>query len=343
MTPQVSQAVCKESFPGVNKRLHRREALHERGSSRLRVSGNLLALAHSNDSGKQLRSRLGGGETPETLSPTADRLETSGTDISNAGANRRMGRRTALQTSRFVRALALVLFFLFPLLSIVQLRDTDAPWRQVATGIRPSVVTLVSDDGLLTMCGVVIQSRPLRVATVGQLPAGMSSLVDGEKIIWSAVLVDTEKQFTILQAETDLHGETAGASSLVHSIPAARLDLEGAGDLPTDVKAALVGARDLQAESLWVGVLRTGESPEDTALYRAHLLRHVSEVASVATSAAWAEEEQKIDSSLRGAPFVDEDGQVVALYLDRQAHRVRALPIEFVSRSLVFLHLQASQ
>ena len=47
-----------------------------------------------------------------------------------------------MQTSKFIRFLGLALFFLFPLLSVVQLRDTDGPWRQVAQQIRPSVVTL---------------------------------------------------------------------------------------------------------------------------------------------------------------------------------------------------------
>jgi hypothetical protein len=235
-----------------------------------------------------------------------------------------------------------VLFFLFPLLSIVQLRDTDGPWRKVAQDIRPSVVTLVPDDGSATTCGVIIQSRPLRVATVGVWSmGGISSVIDGARVRWSPIMVDADKQFTILQAASDMRGETEGASLLVHSVEPAKLDLGGAGEEPEDVKAALVGPGDLSVESLWVGVLRIGESPAEATLYRAHLLRHVSEVASVATTAAWAE--GQIDARLRGAPFVDERGQVVALFLSRDAHRVRALPIESVSRSLVFLHLQAAQ
>lgn len=344
MTPPVSQATCKESLPSVNDSLRSADIRPESGFLEAALSGNQLAFPDLTRSGKPHRSERATADAPPEWVPTGAAEKSSGDGSSEAGANRRLGRRTALQTSRLVKALALVLFFLFPLLSIVQLRDTDAPWRQVAQSIRPSVVTLMRSDGVSATCALVIQSRPLRIATVGALPAGgVSSIIQGEKVTWSPILVDQDKQFTILQADSDLHGETEGASSLVHAVPAARLDLQGAGQPREDVKAALVGPLELQVESLWVGILRSSEPTSEKVLYRAHLLRHVSEMAGVATSSAWAEETGQIDPSLRGAPFVDEHGQVVALYLDRDAHRVRALPIEFISRSLVFLHLQAAQ
>ena len=344
MTSAVSQATCKGLLPCVNNSLHKAHLRKQSGSSLAVVSGNLLAFWHMNVSGKSLRADHVEADTSLEQTPAEVAAHRPDARSSDSTANRRLGRRTALQTSRLIRALALVLFFLFPLLSIVQLRDTDGPWRRIAQTVRPSVITLMQEDGAASRCGVVIQSRPLRIATAGTAStSGLSSVIEGEKVSWSTILVDEDKKFTILQAHTDLHGETEGASSLVHSIPAARLDLEGAGRLPEDVKAALIGPRDLQVESLWVGVLRTPEPSAENALYRAHLLRHVPEVASVATSAAWAEEAGQIDARLQGAPFVDDQGHVVALYLDRDAHRARAVPIEFISRSLVFLHLQAAQ
>ena len=343
MTPAVSQATCKKSFPDVNESLQVEEIRPGSGFSRRFASGNQLAFTDTNVSGKPLQVGRVCGDPSREQTQTEALADPPAAEAANSGANRRLGRRTALQTSRVVRACVLVLIFLFPLLSLVQLRDTDDPWRLVAQDIRPSVVTLVREDGAGTLCGVVIQIHPLRVATVGTLAAGgIHSVIEGDKVRWSPILVDDEKQFTILQADPDQRGESEGASSFPF-IQAARLDLAGTGELREDVKAALVGPDDLSIPSLWVGVLRAPDSMTDSAMYKAHLLRQIPEVAGVATSAAWAEVDGEIDPRLRGAPFVDEQGRVVALYLDRDLRRVRAIPIEFISRSLVFLHLQAAQ
>lgn len=250
-----------------------------------------------------------------------------------------------MQASKFIRFFALALFFLFPLLSVMQLRDTDGPWRQVAEEIRPSVVTLqpASGTGILG-CGLIIQGSPLRMVTVGAPhPGKVISYLQGERVEWSPIFVDVEEQFTILQAASDLQAETAGAGSMVHTATATVLDLEGAGVLPEGVKAALVGPRTLDAEALWVGVLRSASSPSGRAQYLGSLMRRVNEVAGFATTDAWAEDSAEIASVLHGAPFVDAKGRIVGLYLGRDGHRVRALPIEQVSRSFVLLHLQAAQ
>ena len=250
-----------------------------------------------------------------------------------------------MQTSKFIRFLGLALFFLFPLLSVVQLRDTDGPWRQVAQQIRPSVVTLQQADGTGVLgCALIIQGSPLRVVTVGA-PRNekVISYVEGERVEWSPLLVDVEEQFTILQATSDLQGETAGAGSLLYSASTTVLDLEGAGHVPEGVKAVLVGPRSLDEDALWLGVLRSASSPSGRPHYTGSLMRPVTEVAGIATTDAWAEDAAEIASVLHGAPFVDADGRVVGLYLGRDGHRVRVLPIELVSRSFVLLHLQAAQ
>lgn len=249
-----------------------------------------------------------------------------------------------MQTSQFIRYFALTLVFLFPLLSVVQLRDTDGPWRQVAREIRPSVITLEHASGAGVLgCGLIIQSSPLRVVTVGDLHSyKLVSMVHGERVEWSPVLVERDEQFTILQATSDSQGETDGASSLVHTATATVLDLAGEGILPDGVKAVLVGPRSLDSEALWVGLLRPTKSHSGHPQYLGSLMRRVSEVASIATNDAWAGDAGEISSTLHGAPFVDANGKVVGLYLGREGHRVRVLPIDLVSRSFVLLHLQAS-
>ena len=153
------------------------------------------------------------------------------------------------------------------------------------------------------------------------------------------------KQFIILQADSDLQGETAGAASLLHANTASAtvLDLAADGISSDGVKAALVGPPSLDSEALWVGLLRPSTTLSGQPQYLGSLMRRVSEVASIATNDAWAADVDEISSDLHGAPFVDADGKVIGLYLGREGHYVRALPIELVSRSFVLLHLQAAQ
>jgi hypothetical protein len=246
-------------------------------------------------------------------------------------------RRTALQTSRVIRIVALALFCLFPLLSVVQLRDSDAPWRRVAEGVQPAVVVLHGEDGSERGCALVIQKRPLRAVTVGVPPEGVHTTTTSGNIAWRRTLVDDTGQFTILEARSN----DASADDL--PAVAALLDVEGTALRTGSVKAALVGPRQFDGESLWVGVLRPAATPAGQPLYRAGLMRRVRTAKSWVAGDAWAVGDERIDHRLRGAPFVDGSGHVVGLYHTHQGHQEDVLPIHVVCRSLVFLHLQAAQ
>jgi hypothetical protein len=236
-----------------------------------------------------------------------------------------------------IRTVALALFFLFPLLSIVQLRDSDAPWRRVAEDVRPAVVLLQAADGQEVGCALVIQKRPMRAVTIGVPPEELHTATHGGAISWNRLLVDEGLRFTILQARDE-----ALSSSAVPGV-ARLLDVEGVALRSGSVKAVLVGPDQFDTESLWVGVLRPAATSHGQPLYHAGLMRRISTAAPGLTGEAWALSEDRIDQRLRGAPFVDGHGKIVGLYQTDQGAHEDVLPIHVVCSSLVFLHLQAAQ
>lgn len=234
--------------------------------------------------------------------------------------------------AKAVRWCALGLVFLFPLVSIFQLRDSDAPWRRAATRARQTIVTLVSADDSPAACGLVVSSRPLRVVMAGVgAEAGLRSLFAGDWVHWSPVYADPNGDFTILQAAYELDSEVAKASF--------HFDEEVRGH--EGVQAALVGPSELTDAPIWVGVLSGGVASGRT-LYQASLLRAVSAAGPVFTTDAHAEVTLDIDNRLMGAPFVDSDGHVVALFVGRAAGVIVGVPIENVCGALAMLHLRAT-
>ena len=252
-----------------------------------------------------------------------------------------------MSAEKLVRFSGLLLFFLFPLLSILQLRDSDAPWRAVADDVREAILPIVagdaSDPGGVVACGLVVQSAPLRVVVAHPLESHIGSYVQGAWVAWTPIYTDSRAGFSILQAAGEMDAETVGAGAHAHaSVARARFQLDEESRQHDGIQVALVGPVELSAEPIWVGVLSSMPGLGGRALYHADLLRAVSTAGALPTSLANAEEFPEIDARLRGAPFVNARGDVVALYVGRSADGIVGLPIETVCGALGMLHLQAA-
>lgn len=249
-----------------------------------------------------------------------------------------------MRPDRFLRFGGLALVLLFPLLSVLQLRDTDRHWREAARQVRPSVLALyrisqAQPDPEYVSCGLVLQISPARIVVPGQVATSLTSLHGGGRLHWRVLLSDVQGQFTVLEA--DPGASDAEAQGVVRA--AAKLLIDPGGNPPTDVEVALVPPSELGEQPLWVGVLSVGPGENGRLGYFSSFLSPISASGPVTTVAATAAEPAGIDPQLRGAPFVAADGSVVALFLDRGAKGVHALPLEIVAQAMALQHLQAAQ
>lgn len=252
-----------------------------------------------------------------------------------------------MSAEKVVRFSGLLLCFLFPLLSLLQLRDSDAPWREVAGEVRETILPLVaggpSGSQGVVASGLLVQSAPLRLVVALPLEPGLGSYIGGEWVAWTPIYTDARAGFSILQAASEMDGETAGAGAHLHASAArARFQLDEEARLHDGVQVALVGPNDLSTEPIWVGVLSGMPVQDGQQFYHADLLRAVHPAGPLPTSLAHADEFPDIDVRLRGAPFVNDRGDVVALYVGRSADGIVGLPIETVCGALGMLHLQAT-
>lgn len=250
-----------------------------------------------------------------------------------------------MRAERMVRFGGLALVLLFPLLSILQLRDTDRPWRETARRVRPSVLGLVRAPGVgsggeFAACGVVIQLSPARVVVAGRVSEPLWSLHNGAQIEWQPLHTDVHGEFTVLEIVTPAAGMRIDPSSLLSP---AKLALDPSGALTNEIEVALVAPKELAEQPLWVGVLSIGAWRNGRLGYFSEFLSPISATTSWAASAAVAASESQIDTKLAGAPFVDASGTVVAIFLDRGARGVHALPLEVVAQALAILQLQVAQ
>lgn len=249
-----------------------------------------------------------------------------------------------MRADRLLRFSGLVLVLLFPLLSVLQLRDNDRPWREAARQVQPSVLALYRTLGApseleFVSCGLILQATPARIVVPGTVVSVLVSLHQGSEVHWRPLLADAQGQFTVFEA--DRNGSAPEALETVRS--PARLLLDPAGNPPSDVEVALVPPQELGEEPLWVGVLSVGPAQNGRLGYFTNFLTPISAHGPAATAAAVAAEAAPVNSQLRGAPFVAADGTVVALLLDRGARGVRALPLEVVAQTMALQHLRAAQ
>ena len=247
-------------------------------------------------------------------------------------------------------------FFLFPLVSLLQLRDTDDTWRQVAERVRPVIVSLHANAGLVSdpatapppvACGVVLDRERLRIAVAGRAPAQVASLMPGGWVSWQTVYEDAAGDFAILQAspgngEASTTAESGNAS--VSGLQAARdagvrLASNDSGD---DISAALVGPAQLADMPIWVGVLTSAAGRSGRRTYHTDLLRPVLRAETVSTAQAAGDIEADLAPVLAGAPFVSRDGEIVALYAGRRDGAAEAVPIGPIREALAALDRQAS-
>jgi len=227
------------------------------------------------------------------------------------------------------------LFGLFPLVSVLQLRDPDAVWRNAAERSRNSVVALYTSprDGAAARpeaCGVVIQGEPLRIVTSADVGDDLASPFLSGWIGWRRVHTDPEGRFALLEAVAPLAGAGVVGVAIKAPTPIPRAS---AATLQR-VDAALVPPEVLAQLPLWVGTLRPEAQPPT---YRATGLRTVAARGSATAAPV------EIDAMLLGAPFVSREGAVVAVLANRAASGPGAVPIEAITAALQALERHAER
>jgi hypothetical protein len=244
------------------------------------------------------------------------------------------------------------LFFLFPLVSLLQLRDTDDTWRRVAERVRPAVLSLHvrSGDGASSVAAepiasaVLLDGEPLRIAISGAPPRQpVASPSAAGWIEWRTVHVDAHGEFSILEA-ADARALLAARPGRASAAPQGTLRAEAVPCAPDEpeavVTAALVAPAELAASPVWVGELMPGAGRGGRRAYRTEALRALAlgELPGAAHAAGAG-----LDPVLCGAPFVDRDGRIVALCAGARGDGVVAIPIAPVRDALLLLERQAAR
>jgi hypothetical protein len=256
-----------------------------------------------------------------------------------------------MRNERILGAVGLGVCCLFPLVSLLQLRDTDDGWRTVAHRASASVVVLHDrEGGVPTGCAVVLRAAPARAVMAGTPKgAALRSSTPKGSVAWRPRWVDPLGQFTLLEAEAAVSEPTSSASSpptnanllgLVPLEPAALHDIANTEESSEPVAAVLVPPSKLPEATLWVGELQVAAS-EERALYCGEGLRAVRDpdgLADVANDAPTA-----INPVLRGAPFVTRDGLVLALYLGERQGTTSAVPMALVRAAATALDRQTAR
>ena len=246
-----------------------------------------------------------------------------------------------IRPEHLVRYGGLALVLLFPLLSLLQVRDTERPWQEAARRARPAVIGLyrtAAGGEELVACGVIAQATPARVVVPGRIGGELRSRTAGGWVEWRVLCTDLQGEFCILEAAP----ASGSIDAPVVPLPAAaHLRVDPSGALSQDVEVALVPPEELAGQPLWVGILRARSSGSGRPSYFSSYMEPITSASHAGEALAAAPE--AIDPMLRGAPFVDQDGTVIALYLDAGVDGIRALPIEVVLQTLAVMQLQAAK
>ncbi len=255
-----------------------------------------------------------------------------------------------MRAERFFRFGGLALVLSFPLLSVLQLGEAAQPWREAAQRVRPSVLALYGAGAdasapAIAACGVVLEVSPPRLVVPGRTPVQelRSRHADGW-MRWRPFLTDVEGEFSILQADGfEPDPGRLPPRRLGDLVAAASVKPDPAGRPAPEVEVALVAPQELPEHPLWVGVLMAETAGNGRSNYRSTFLHPVHDTAALSTTAAHASSEVELDDTLRGAPFVDAEGNAVAIFVGRSERGMRALAVETVVQSLILLHLQAAK
>lgn len=223
-------------------------------------------------------------------------------------------------------------FFLFPLVGLLQMSDSESTWRAVAARTAPSVWPVETPAGGPSTCGVVVTRDPLRLAVAGAHAQAVSRL-SGGTVHWRAAHVDPGAQFTILVA--------TGVRPVADGIaidPAVIGDLDALGE--PGIETILVGPLDAGGALVsWLGELSVERRADGRPSFRAAALRpmHADSGALAATAAP------SFDPALCGAPFVTRDGVVLALCAGIGDGVVRAVPMALVREAVSLLDRRAAR
>lgn len=230
------------------------------------------------------------------------------------------------------------LFFLFPLVGLLQMSDGEAAWRTVAARTAVSVLRVETADGV-PACGIVVAQDPVRIVVAGH-HAAARTMGGAMACEWRTVHVDAGSEFTILAA-----ADPARVTSAI-AIDAARIgDLEALGD--PGIETALVGpATEGGSAVVWLGELSVEHHVDRRPSFRAAALRPLrgdTPTASTGAGTAAAAATPVFDPALRGAPFVTRDGVVLALCAGYGEGGVRAVPLAHVREAISLLDRRAAR
>lgn len=251
-----------------------------------------------------------------------------------------------MRAERLFRYGGLALVLMFPLLSVLQLGEGSDRWHEAAGRVRPSVLGIHrADADRFVAYGLVIEASPPRLVVPGRLDGvPLRSRHAHGWMLWRVLLTDVEGEFTVLQAdafEPDVEGAAPG--DLADLVSAASVNPDPQGQPAEEVEVALVAPSERPDQPLWVGVLTAQPSRTGRSNYMSSFLHPLDDSAALSTSSAHASGDLELDASLRGVPFVDAEGNAVAIFVGRDGRGLYALAVETVVQSLVMLHLQAAK
>lgn len=252
-----------------------------------------------------------------------------------------------MRAERVFGAIGLGLFFLFPLVSLLQLGDADDAWRAVAGRAGESVLVLTQGDGVDAVgSAVVLQAKPPRAVMAGTPPvARLKSATAAGTMTWTTRWADPSGRFTILEGDNPVTATASTAppapagqnlSGLVPLTPAALQDVESNARGADHVTAVLATPARLAGQSLWIGELHATREPDGDAVYRGLKLRTLRDP-EAASATVEAPRPGAIDPVLCGAPFVTREGVVVALYLGMDGGESTAVPMALVRDAVAAL------
>jgi hypothetical protein len=232
--------------------------------------------------------------------------------------------------------IGLGLFFLFPLISLLQVSDVDGAWRQVVANTQPSVVRITGVEAASSaVSGVVVERTPLRVAIAGRADgAAMRTAAGDGWLDWQAVYADPHGDFTILEAASATAAATLAAAPTAVD-PAVIGDMTATPEDDRGVVAVLVAPSAPPELPMWVGKLTAQRGADGRPSYQGEGLRPLR--ADVVGAAEAEAAVPPVDPALCGAPFVTRDGVVLALYAGNSADGVRAIPMALVRDAVALL------
>lgn len=234
-----------------------------------------------------------------------------------------------MRKEKVVGRVGLGLFCLFPLLGLLQMRDPDDLWRQIAERSRASVVALYAPEAggesAPFACGVLLQDEPRLVAVTGRCRGReLRSRFESTWVDWRLLLESPDGDFAVL--EEARAPSAAQAAALVPGDGRAAALPDAEGEAADSHEAVLVAPEATEPQPVYVGTLQRGPRG-----YVAASLRSVGDGNAMP---------RHLDPRLEGAAFVDADGTLVALYGGMSEGRPVGIPLQRILTALELLGRQ---